>query len=288
MKNHPHSAPVHIMSSAKLLSPFRYPGGKTWLVPYICQWLNSMTPKPSEFIEPFAGGGIIGLNVAFKQLADHVTLVELDKDVAAVWETIIYGNAARLAKKIAKFDPTLESVNKILSRTPHSSAERAFQTILRNRVCRGGILASGAGLLKHGENGMGLRSRWYPETLRKRILGVVKLRERLTFIEGDGLEVMQGNIQRADAVFFIDPPYTVAGKKAGTRLYTHSEVDHEELFSLTSTLTGDFLMTYDNTTTVRRLARRHGFDVKAVPMRNTHHATMTELLIGRNLDWILM
>jgi len=29
-----------------------------------------------------------------------------------------------------------------------------------------------------------------------------------------------------------------------------------------------------------------GFEAKAVPMENTHHAEMAELLIGRNLDWV--
>ncbi|GIK41471.1 MAG: hypothetical protein BroJett011_53040 [Chloroflexota bacterium] len=49
---------------------------------------------------------------------------------------------------------------------------------------------------------------------------------------------------------------------------------------------GDFLMTYDNAVEVRALAQQHGFDFQVVPMKNTHHAEMTELLIGRNLDWL--
>src|SRR5712671_8236811 len=48
-------------------SPFRYPGGKTWLVPYVRQWLSSRAPKPEELIEPFAGGAIVGLTVAFER-----------------------------------------------------------------------------------------------------------------------------------------------------------------------------------------------------------------------------
>ena len=51
---------------------------------------------------------------------------------------------------------------------------------------------------------------------------------------------------------------------------------------------GDFLMTYDNAEEVRRLAHRYGFDTRLVPMKNTHHAMMTELLIGRNLNWITL
>jgi hypothetical protein len=53
-----------------------------------------------------------------------------------------------------------------------------------------------------------------------------------------------------------------------------------------SGLRGDFLMTYDDDERVRSLAQRHGFTVQAVAMKNTHHAKMTELLIGRNLEWL--
>jgi DNA adenine methylase len=87
-------------------------------------------------------------------------------------------------------------------------------------------------------------------------------------------------------VFFIDPPYTVGGKSAGSRLYTHCDVDHERLFSLCKKIRGDFLMTYDNAEEVRVLAERHGFETKLVAMKNTHHAEMNELLIGRDLHWV--
>ncbi len=46
-----------------------------------------------------------------------------------------------------------------------------------------------------------------------------------------------------ETVYFIDPPYTAAGKKAGTRLYTRYQVDHEKLFALAASVRGDFLMT---------------------------------------------
>jgi len=58
----------------------------------------------------------------------------------------------------------------------------------------------------------------------------------------------------------------------------------EALFRVTETVAGDFLMTYDNAEAVRELAAMHGFDTLPIAMKNTHHAEMTELLIGRNLD----
>lgn len=269
------------VASVPQRSPFRYPGGKTWLVPRIRQWLSCRATKPIELVEPFAGGGIVSLTVAFEGLADRVTLIERDEEVASVWKTVLYGNAEALANRIVSFPLTTENVKAALSAAPLSCEERAFQTILKNRVHRGGILAPGTGFLKNGENGKGIASRWYPETLKQRILAIAGVRDRIRFIEGDGLHVLKENAEREEVVFFIDPPYTAGGKRAGRRLYTHSELDHEELFCIAHSLRGDFLMTYDNTEEIRTLARRHAFVCEAVPMKNTHHAEMTELLITR-------
>lgn len=273
------------VASVPQRSPFRYPGGKTWLVPRVRAWLSTLPVQPQTFIEPFAGGGIVALTVAFEQRAGHVLLVERDPQVAAVWHTILEGDADWLAEAILDFEMDQESLNDALRRPALTSEELAFQTILKNRTHRGGILAPGAGKVKHGENGKGLRSRWYPATIRRRILDIAEIRERITFIEGDGLEVARQYAADPSAVFFIDPPYTASTKRAGSRLYLYSEVDHEELFHIASTFAGDFLMTYDNAPELRALAARYGFDTELVAVKSTHHAEMTELLIGRNLDW---
>jgi len=233
------------------------------------------------FCEPFCGGAIVGLSMLFDGLADQLILVELDENVAAVWKTMLSGQAKRLTARIGQFQVSHESVRAVLDRPQKSLLDRAFATILRNRVQRGGILAPGASFMKHGENGRGLASRWYARTLQKRIEAIQSRRDSITFVHGDGIECMRKNANRADMVFFIDPPYTVAGR----RLYTHSDVDHEELFSVASTLRGDFLMTYDDAQPIRDLAARFGFDLHSVPMKNTHHRIMHELLMGRNLGW---
>jgi len=264
------------------LSPFRYPGGKTWLVPRVLQWLRSQNPRPAEFAEPFAGGAIVSLSALFHNLVQKIVLIEKDADVAAVWSVIIYGDGLRLANEILSFDLTLESVRNLLAREPRDEYERAFSTVVRNRVQRGGILAAGASMLNKGENGRGIRSRWYPNTLRKRIEGIVHTRQDISFLRGDGIEFIRYNSHRRDTAFFIDPPYTVAAR----RLYRHSEVDHCELFKVAQTIKGDFLMTYDNTDHIRSLAKEFGFQTALVAMKNTHHEIMKELLVGRNLEWL--
>ena len=168
-----------------------------------------------------------------------------------------------------------------------SSVEyKAFRTILKNRTHHGGILAPGSGLIKFGENGKGIRSRWYPETLARRIRLIARIKDRISIVKGDGIDVIQKYSRKKDAVFFIDPPYTASGKKAGTRLYAHHDIDHEKLFAVAREIAGDFLMTYGNSEEIASLAARLGFQTRAVAMKNTHHARMSELLIGRNLDWV--
>lgn len=263
-------------------SPFRYPGGKTWLVPYVRSWLGSVRPRPQLLIEPFAGGGIVGLTAGIERLADHVILVEKDEDVAAVWKVILNGQAEWLAQRIEEFSLTKAGVLKILRKPPRNPRERAFSAIIRNRVQRGGIMAVGAGLVKNGENGRGLSSRWYPHTLANRIRTIAAMRERFSFIEGDGMEVIRSYMRDRNAAFFVDPPYTVAAR----RLYSHWQVDQRRLFGLLERVEGSVLLTYDSTVEILDLAAEHGFETQAVAMKNTHHAKMTELLAGKDLTWL--
>lgn len=273
--------PINV-AQVRQLSPLRYPGGKTWLVPEVRNWLLLAKRKPTVLVEPFAGGAMVGLTVAAEDLADRVFLGELDEDVAALWETIFQGTAADvhwLSQSIKFFDVNLANVRQVIGSEPEVMRQRAFRTIVKNRMQRGGIMAPGAGLVKSGEAGRGLHSRWYPETLAKRIDAIYRLRDRITFEHGDAFEMIQRFSQDTNAYFFIDPPYTAGGKKAGNRLYTYNDVDHESLFALMSKVRGSVMLTYDDAPEVRRLAKRYGFRIVEVPMKNTHHAIIRELLI---------
>lgn len=273
------------VASVRHLSPFRYPGGKTWFVPYLKHWLSGLR-RPRHFLEPFAGGGSVSCAVLAENLADRVTMVELDAKVAEVWSVVFSARAEELAERILTFDLTLENVQAVLSAPCGTAVGGAFQTVLRNRVNRGGILALGAGLIKAGENGKGLKSRWYPETLARRIRTLAAMRNRVSVVCGDGVSFLEQHRDEAGTVALIDPPYTAGGKRAGSRLYTHHQLEHERLFGVAAHLSGPFVMTYDNAPEIERLAGVHGLETRAIRMKNTHHALMTELLIGRDLGWL--
>src|SRR5260370_34987117 len=68
-------------------------------------------------------------------------------------------------------------------------------------------LNPGSGVLKQGENGRGNLSRWYPETLKRRILDILTIREPISFLQGYGPELMRQNTHCSGAVFFFNRPY---------------------------------------------------------------------------------
>src|SRR4030066_744293 len=117
-------------------------------------------------------------------------MVEIDEEIAAVWQSVVDGHAEWIAKKILSFELTKESVIDEKSRTNVDLREKAFQTILKNRTFHGGILAEGSGFLKYGENGKGIRSRWYPSTLAKRFSALSLVADQIDFRQEDGLDVI--------------------------------------------------------------------------------------------------
>lgn len=268
------------VASVPQRSPFRYPGGKTWLIPVVRKWLKQSNDTKT-LIEPFAGGGIVSLTTAFENLADNIIMVELDNEVAAVWELVINGDHKWLADKIFNFELTPENANAVIFKEDKTLREQAFSTILKNRIFHGGIITKGAGLIKNGENGKGIKSRWYPKTLRDRILAIGHIKSKMRFIKGDAFSELKKTTHDNNSYYFIDPPYTVAGK----RLYTHSEIDHDELFSLTSELKGKFMLTYDDTIEIREFISKYGLDFRTIPMKTTHHIKKNEIIISDNFEW---
>lgn len=269
------------VSSVPQRSPFRYPGGKTWLVPTSRKWFGHCSGC-DILIEPFCGGGITGLTAIFEGYFKKVIFSEIDEDVASVWKAILSDDCDWLISKILTFKPEYEELLKVLSKDSKNERELAFATLLRNRTCHGGILAKGSGMMKNGENSKGIFSRWYPETLAKRIRAINDMSSRIEFHQDDAFSIMCQHIHDPKAAFFIDPPYTVAGH----RLYTHFEVDHEGLFDLATEIQGNYLMTYDCVDEVKHLASERSLSYRTIPMQTTHLIKKDELLVSNDFSWL--
>lgn len=136
-------------------------------------------------------------------------------------------------------------------------------------------------MIKNGENGKGITSRWYPRTLHDRIVAIGHYKEKMFFKTKDAFEVLEQNKDDENAYFFIDPPYTVAGK----RLYTHFDIDHEKLFILIAKLKGKYMLTYDNTPEILQLADKYNLQYRTIPMKTTLHYKKNEIIISDNFNW---
>lgn len=269
------------MARPGLYSPFRYPGGKSWLVPALKAWVADRRIRPARFIEPFCGGASASLAMIFDDMADSAIMSEVDCEVANVW-SVIFHQGYWLADDILDFDFNDEMVERALNVHSNERVFRAFRTILRNRINRGGVIAPGAGVIRAGEKGRGPASRWYPQTLRDRIYRIADNTARFAFHQMDGLDLMEEHADDQGAVIFVDPPYTAGRRGAGKRLYTNHEVDHERIFAILAAGSAPFIMTYDDCREVRDLARRFGFACDTIGMWTTHNVSKRELVIARD------
>jgi DNA adenine methylase len=146
-------------------------------------------------------------------------------------------------------------------------------------------MAPGAGFLKRGEDDKGISSRWYPETLAKRIERIHALRAKIIFREDDGLKVLASLAKRHHIAAFVDPPYTANGKGAGVRLYRHHDVDSAKLFDIAERFSGPMIITYHRSVIVRKQAEAVAIECRTVEVRTAHSMKRRELIMfkaGRN------
>ena len=160
------------------------------------------------------GGGIVSLTAVMEGRAERALMVDLDRDVAAFWRAaLMHGN--ELADRVLSFPVSRPAIEELEQRAPETVLDHGFRTLVLNRTRRGGVLAPGASLTRRGENGNGVASRWYPQTLAGRLADIAAHADRLTFCEGDGLAVLELTAGIEGVRLFVDPP--TRGKAASVR-----------------------------------------------------------------------
>lgn len=266
----------------RFLSPLRYPGGKSWLAPTIAAWLHQN--GTATLVEPFAGGASVSLEVADSGLG-RARMAELDPVVAAFWQCVLTGDLPTLLERVRAFVPTPAGVCEATAAAGAAGASEvdvAFATLVLNRTRHGGVIASRAGSLGRGERGRGLASRWYPDTLITRLQHARTLAPNVRLHHGDWSEVVGAR----EVAYFVDPPYSLGAGSPGRRLYTHHDVDHEQLFAALAATGAPVALTYHDHESVRALAHGHGMQVAAVAARG-NRGVRRELLISNDLPALL-
>ena len=70
-------------------SPLRYPGGKGKLAPFIGMLIEEYGHKGGTYIEPFAGGAGVAIELLEKGIVSQVVINDLDKGIYSFWRAIL-------------------------------------------------------------------------------------------------------------------------------------------------------------------------------------------------------
>lgn len=74
-------------------SPLRYPGGKAKLASFMGFIVEKMDISGGTYIEPFAGGAGIAIELLLTDKVNHIVINDYDKAIASFWHAVTKENA---------------------------------------------------------------------------------------------------------------------------------------------------------------------------------------------------
>lgn len=255
-----------------LLSPLRYPGSKRRLVPYLRKTIEVNSLQPKLFVEPFAGGASVALQLLCDQVVESIGLADIDPLIASFWRCVFY-DTDWLINAIEHVEVTLQNWRKFKRANTKSDRQRALKCLFLNRTSFSGILNLSAGPLggKDQSSIYDIACRFPKTTLIKRIKQASSLRAKVAFVwECDWAECIRrlqryrGSRNEKNMMLYLDPPFY----QKAERLYSYyfGDKDHVALHDTLVNLPYNWLLSYDAAETIRALYSANGTKPKRVEM----------------------
>ena len=255
---------------ASLLSPLRYPGGKRRLVSYIAEALQLSGLRPKLFVEPFAGGASVAIQLLNDGYVEQIALGERDPLVASFWKTVFF-DSAWLIDQLESIEPTLELWHRMRESRPRTKRERALKCLFLNRTSFSGILNERAGPIggQAQQSEYAIDCRFARATVIKRIKRIAQLTDRVLFVRqldwNDCVNrVLERNYRRHELFFYFDPPFYAKAE----RLYRYSfdDAEHQRLHRRLAQLPADYILSYDAAQPIIDLYENSGMDQRRVEL----------------------
>lgn len=199
-------------------SPLRYPGGKTQLAKYIGH-LMELNNTTETYIEPFAGGFGVALDLLFNNKVKNVVLNDFDPSIFSVWYSII-NNCDEFIRLIEETPITLNEWYKqkhihLNSKSNPTSIENGFSTFFLNRTNVSGIINGGPIGGKQQNGKFKIDCRFNKENLIKKIMSIHEKRDNISIFNLDANDFIKNqlaNYSKESSFIFYDPPYFKQGK----------------------------------------------------------------------------
>jgi DNA adenine methylase len=239
------------MYSNKLYTPLRYPGGKAQFAPFISKVMAVNDLSGGHYLEPYAGGAGVALELLFHGHASHVHINDLDPAIHSFWAAVTR-HPDEILELLEDTPVTMDQWFKwraiLRGEVTTSLVEQGFATLFINRTNRSGILKAGVigGLAQSGS--YKLDARFNKDVLASRVRKIAEHADQITVHCEDALTLLQRSkkLLPKKSLIYLDPPYYVKGQGLYRNFYKHD--DHLKISKAlqSSRFTLPWVVSYDN------------------------------------------
>lgn len=238
-------------------TPLRYPGGKGKLSYYLKEVIQHNSLLDCHYIEPFAGGAGVALELLMQEYVSKITINDYDPAIYSFWHSIL-NNSDDFCEKIECTEITMETwyqQREILrSNNYDDRLILGFAAFFMNRTNRSGILNAGVIGGKEQAGKWKLDVRFNKPDLIKRIKKIAGYKDRIFIKNEDTLDLLINlSLKSHENTFmYLDPPYYVKGQELYRNFYEHQ--DHVDIKNqLIKMPVLHWVATYDNTKEIKEI-----------------------------------
>jgi len=235
-------------SNQRYYSPLRYPGGKAKLAKVMGQILSANGLCDCSYIEPYAGGAGVALELLFHEIASTIHINDIDSDIYNFWNSVLNETNSFL-DLLFSTPVTIEEWHNqraiLHSNIVLDPLRRGFAAFFLNRTNRSGIIDGGAigGTRQNGK--WKIDARYNRHNLSLRIKKISYYKSRIFVYNKDAVDLMnEFNKSSKNYFLYADPPYVTNGKRLYRNYYNTS--DHVQIAETLSKLQFPWVATYDN------------------------------------------
>jgi DNA adenine methylase len=240
------------MYSNKLYSPLRYPGGKAPFAPFIANVMDVNGVAGGHYLEPYAGGAGVALELLFHGHANHIHINDADPAVYAFWVAVTKHPRALLRlldSTPITIDEWFRWRSVLRDDSKKNLVEKGFATLFMNRTNRSGILKAGVIGGKKQDGEYKLDARFNKDMIAARIQEISKRARDISVYCEDSLQLLTrcAEFLPKKSLIYLDPPYYVKGKGLYRNYYEHD--DHIAIANVIQRkkFKWPWVVSYDNT-----------------------------------------
>lgn len=242
-------------------TPLRYPGGKGKLSDYIKIIFEENSLCDGNYVEPYAGGAGVALELLMLEYASHVYINDIDEAVYSFWYSVL-NHTDELAKLISGTRVSMAAWKRqkhVLNNSKeYSVLDKGFATFFLNRTNRSGILNAGVigGQAQAGSWKMDVR--YNKKELIQRIEKIALFKSRISLYQKDALRFLNSLIPKLPkkTLVYLDPPYFIKGKGLYRNFYEKD--DHVAIERALRKVKKVFwLISYDNVNNIKDIYNKY-------------------------------